>query len=103
MRHDGLDRRAPTDPGPTPRPPPRDELKRLWRITLGATALLILIVVVIACGNGGGEAPPTPIENGPGSPPADPSACGTGLAAVDLAGNCRAQPNPTSGALEAVN
>jgi len=101
MRHDGPDRRAP--PEPWQAPPPRDELGRLWRITLGATALLVLIAIAIACGNGGGEAPPTPIENGPGSPPADPPACGAGLAAIDLAGNCRAQPNPTPGALEAVH
>jgi hypothetical protein len=101
MNHDGADRRAPPDPWPALRPAPRDELGLLWRRTLFATALLILIVIAIACGNGGGEAPPTPIENG--TPPSDPSACGAGLAAVDLAGNCRAQPNPTPGALEAVN
>jgi hypothetical protein len=99
MNHDGADRRAP--PETWQAPPPRDELGRLWRITLFATALLILIVLAIACGNGGGEAPPTPVENG--APLTDPAACGPGLAAVDLAGNCRAQPNPTPGALEAVN
>ena len=34
---------------------------------------------------------------------APPSPCGPGLAAQDLAGNCRARPNPTPGALEAVS
>ena len=34
-------------------------------------------------------------------PPAS-SPCGSGLAAQDLAGVCRAKPNPTPGALEAV-
>ena len=29
--------------------------------------------------------------------------CGSGLAAQDLAGACRAKPNPTPGALEAVD
>jgi len=95
MRHDGTDRRTP--PEPWQAPPPRDELGRLWRITLCATALLVLIAIAIACGNGGSGAP---IENG--APPGDPAACGPGLAAVDLAGTCRARPNPTPGALEAV-
>ena len=35
------------------------------------------------------------------SPPA-PLPCGSGLAAQNLAGVCRAKPNPTPGALEAV-
>jgi len=34
---------------------------------------------------------------------APPSPCGPGLAAQDLAGHCRARPNPTPGALEAVS
>jgi hypothetical protein len=34
--------------------------------------------------------------------PAAPLPCGSGLAAQDLAGVCRAKPNPTPGALEAV-
>ena len=39
---------------------------------------------------------PVPVVN----PPA-PLPCGSGLAAQDLAGVCRAKPNPTPGALEA--
>ena len=50
-------------------------------------ALLVVIVTTISCGGGGGGV----------------MTCGAGLAAVDLAGNCRAQLNPTPGALEAVN
>jgi hypothetical protein len=34
--------------------------------------------------------------------PRTSSPCGSGLAAQDLAGVCRAKPNPTPGALEAV-
>ena len=34
--------------------------------------------------------------------PSVPLPCGSGLAAQDLAGVCRAKPNPTPGALEAV-
>ena len=40
---------------------------------------------------------PVHVVNPPASLP-----CGSGLAAQDLAGVCRAKPNPTPGALEAV-
>ena len=32
-----------------------------------------------------------------------PVKCGDGIAAIDLNGQCRASPNPTMGALEAVD
>ncbi|MCR4300213.1 MAG: hypothetical protein NUV51_01240 [Sulfuricaulis sp.] len=97
MIHDRPERRAPPDPLLGPRLLPRDERRFQWRLTLAATLLLVAVLFVIgSCGGGGGsESPVDP-------PPIDPVVCGPGLAAVDLAGVCRANP-PTSGALEAVN
>lgn len=104
MKPNGRDRRFQSGGLLAPRLLPFDERRFQWRFTLLATLLLIVIVIAIACGQGGGDSGPSagspvPLENA--TPP--PSACGPGLAAVDLAGNCRAQPNPTPGALEAVN
>jgi hypothetical protein len=49
--------------------------------------------------------PPAPKPNSATirAQPAPTPPCGPGLAAQDLAGNCRARPNPTPGALEAVS
>ena len=68
--------------------------------------LLVLIVVGIARlatgpakenAHGIESRQPVHVINPPVSLP-----CGSGLAAQDLAGVCRAKPNPTPGALEAV-
>jgi len=53
---------------------------------------VLLAIMLIGCGQAG-RSPALPI-------PAD---CGPGLAATDLAGNCRAKPHATMGALEAVS
>ena len=58
-------------------------------------------LVTLAAGCGAPSSPPPvvapmPVPD-PGAPP-----CGDGLAAVDLAGRCRATPRATMGALEAV-
>jgi hypothetical protein len=50
----------------------------------------VVLLVLSAVGN-------ARLETGPASLP-----CGSGLAAQDLAGVCRAKPKPTPGALEAV-
>lgn len=67
---------------------------RLWY------ALPMLLHVIIAgCGNS--PAPLSSTEQQSGEPPAPVPTCGDGIAARDLAGNCRSVPNPTMGALEA--
>ncbi|HJW81965.1 MAG TPA: hypothetical protein VJ396_06950 [Acidiferrobacterales bacterium] len=64
-------------------------------------ALPLLLQVVIA-GCGGSSAPPA------GSPPPAPDPipapeCGDGIAAEDLSGTCRATPQATMGAMEAIS
>ena len=69
-----------------------------WLVWYG---LPVLCAVVLAgCGDGGSGN-----DTGGGvlladEPPPQPVDCGPGLAAVDMAGTCRARPNPTAGALE---
>jgi len=68
----------------------------LWGITLLSTALLIIGLGAVACGS--------KTANAPTSPGTTPGNCDeTRLAARDLAGNCRATPQATMGALEAVS
>jgi len=62
---------------------------------------LVLAVIVAGCGSSSPPPDSTPAVD-PAPPEEQPSTCGTGLAAVDLAGHCRANP-PTLGALEAVS
>lgn len=64
---------------------------------------LVLAAIVAGCGSPSAALPAASSAPGPASPPAQPQACGTGLAAVDLAGNCRNPNGPTPGALEAVS
>lgn len=75
----------------------------LWAWTLIGTAALIAFVVLQACSSGSSP-PAPPTETPPGTPPGDQPAgnCPPSLAQPDLAGNCRATPQATMGALEAV-
>lgn len=67
--------------------------------TLLATAVLVTFIQVLACSSDNGSAPQPCVADCAPPPPACP---GTGLAAVDLAGQCRATPQATMGALEAL-
>ena len=84
---------------------------------------MLLVPALIAAAGCGGPSSPLPAPSmqaepvpDPGAPPQPgptepaptpepsplPPQCGTGIAAVDLSGVCRAVPNATMGALEAV-
>ena len=82
-----------------PRPIRRSDWSWLWTMTLLATLALVVLLGVLACSNGNGSAPTVV------APEPDPAAmtCDeTKLAARDLAGQCRATPQATMGALEAL-
>lgn len=85
--------------------PRRSDWQWLWIRTLLATAVLLAFIVALACSSGNSPPGTSPVPEpcvadcAPPPPPACPS---TGLAAVDLAGQCRAMPQATMGALEAV-
>jgi len=64
----------------------------LWFKTVLATILMVLVILVLSCGKNP--------ANYPTSTTCPVTACGDGLAAVDLSGACRANP-PSPGALEA--
>lgn len=64
-----------------------------------ARRLCAALISLSVAGCGGGSAPESAPQ--PETPPA--AGCGNELAAVDLAGSCRAKPNATMGALEAVD
>ena len=76
----------------------RNDWRWLWNVTIGSTVLLLLAVALLACGKGVSEAPGAVPPSG--APTA--VACGSALAAEDLSGQCRASPQATMGALEAV-
>jgi len=61
-------------------------------------APLLLVVLIAGCGSSSN----TPPVSAPETVPAQGS-CGDGLAAEDLSGQCRAKPQATMGALEAVS
>lgn len=69
----------------------------LLAVTIACTLLLPAVLLVASCGGETAPAAATIVEA-----PA-PVACGGGLAAEDLSGQCRATPNATLGALEAVS
>lgn len=88
----------------------RNDWRWLRAVTFTATALSLTLVGVLACGPKeppvpdappGADAPAPPGVSPP--PPVIGLACNlTALAAVDLSGQCRATPQATMGALEAV-
>ena len=70
-----------------------------WNELVASTVLLAVGLGVVACGTDS-AALPTAIE----TPAPQPPTCNaTALAAVDLSGQCRAVPQATMGALEAVS
>lgn len=82
----------------------QDDWKELKAMTIIATLCLFVVVGGIACGNKTGDnkamtqIAPTLPEEAP-----VPAPCSMdGLASIDLAGVCRAMPQATMGALEAV-
>ena len=79
----------------TPRLLVHHERRWQWIKAIVATVALVAFLAVLACGK------PTPSTD-PTDPIPDPMGCGDGLAAVDLSGVCRATPQATMGALEAV-
>ena len=74
-------------------------------LTIVSTLLLAVGLGIVACGTDSAALPtatetPAPIE----TPAPQPPTCdATALAAVDLSGQCRAVPQATMGALEAVS
>ena len=67
-------------------------------LTIASTLLLAVGLGIVACGTDSAALPAT-IE----TPPPQPPTCnGIALAAVDLSVRCRATPQATMGALEAV-
>lgn len=80
---------------------PRLPCRYTWRArrlsAIASTLLLVAALTILACGPKNGGVPPT------GSTPTPVECAGTGLAAVDLSGVCRATPQATMGALEAVS
>jgi hypothetical protein len=92
---------------PIPRLLPRRDWRWLWIVTLLATAALLVGLGAVACGKKSSSAstPTYPCAVDPAScapPPPQAECTGTGLAAVDLSGTCRATPQATMGALEAM-
>ena len=57
----------------------------------------VLVTLAAGCGAPSSTPPVVAPVPDPGAPP-----CGDGLAAVDLAGQCREKPRATMGAIEAV-
>jgi len=73
-----------------------------WNWLVGATVICTLLIPTVlfvsSCGGGTAPASAAITETSPSAP----AVCtGTGLAAKDLAGQCRATPQATMGALEA--
>jgi len=78
-----------------------------WNWLVGATVICTLLIpAVLFVSSCGGESDPAALVPAAQEAPADPvpvGCQGTGLAAVDLAGQCRATPQATMGSLEAVS
>jgi hypothetical protein len=74
-------------------------------VFLGIVSLALIAVGIPRLASGPAKKNTLGIEGTPSANVASlpaPLPCGSGLAAQDLAGVCRAKPNPTPGALEAV-
>jgi hypothetical protein len=74
-------------------------------VFLGVVLLALIAVGIARLATGPAKENAHGIESTQSVHAANPPAtlpCGSGLAAQDLAGVCRAKPNPTPGALEAV-
>jgi len=83
----------------------RRDWRWLWAVTLLTTAVLPVGFGIVACGKNGAPAAdqtaPAPTPDPLPIPGSWPD-CGPGLAAAPLAPPCRAKPQATMGALEAV-
>lgn len=81
--------------------PIRSDWNWLLAVTIACTLLIPVVLFVASCG-GSPPSAEAPVVGPPaGEPPS--AACGDGLAAVDLSGRCRATPQATMGALEAIS
>jgi len=75
-------------------------------IIIGIVAILFIVITVTRKVTHNNDVyPPTNVKELSGNETRilTPSPCGPGLAAQDLAGVCRSTPNPSPGALEAVD
>jgi len=83
----------------------KNGMKKTFIIVSIVSVLLVVIVVTLKVTHNSDDDPPTNVKVTSSNEAriVMPSPCGPGLAAQDLAGVCRSTPNPSPGALEAVD
>jgi hypothetical protein len=79
-------------------------MKKTFIIVVILSVMLVVIIVTLKVRHNS-DNPPTNVKATSSNEAriVMPSPCGPGLAAQDLAGVCRSTPNPSPGALEAVD
>lgn len=80
-------------------------MKKTFIIVVIVSVLLVVIIVTLKVTHNSDDDPPTNVKVTSSNEAriVMPSPCVPGLAAQDLAGVCRSTPNPSPGALEAVD